>query len=144
MANVLFHKKFLKDSGIVLLCMPDEYVASDLGAYLNVLDKVCYTDCNKIDSEVQLFDVVNKALTENVILCLDHLNELTLKPFWERVAQPVKFMLELEDYHHPKCGLLPFPKIRLVIPHTDADLENDDVPENLVLFASRNALMSRL
>lgn len=144
MANVIFLKKFLTDPGIVLVCMPENYVTSDLGMCLNVLDKVYYADCDKIDSEEQLFELTEKSLSEEAILCLDHLNNLTLKPFWERVSQSVKFMLELEDYRHPKRGVQAFSNIRLVIPHTDEDMESDEVSENLVLFASRNALMSRL
>lgn len=144
MANVIFLKKFLMGPGIVLVCMPKNYETSDLGMCLNVLDKVYYADCDKIDSEEQLFELTEKKLSEEAILCLDHLNNLTLKPFWERVNQAVKFMLELEDYRHPKRGLLSFSNIRLVIPHTDSDIKSDNVPENLVLFASRNALMSRL
>ena len=144
MANVIFLKKFLTDLGIVLVCMPENYVTSDLGMCLNVLDKVYYADCDKIDSEEQLFELTEKALSEDAVLCLEHLNNLTLKPFWERVSQYVKYMLEIEDYQHPKRGLLSFSNIRLVIPHTDSDIKSDNVPENLVLFASRNALMSRL
>lgn len=144
MANVIFLKKFLMGPGIVLVCMPENYETSDLGMCLNVLDKVYYADCDKIDSEEQLFELTEKNLSEEAILCLDHLNNLTLKPFWERVNQAVKFMLELEDYRHPKRGLLSFSNIRLVIPHTDSDIESDNVSENLILFASRNALMSRL
>ena len=141
MANVIFLKKFLMGPGIVLVCMPENYVTSDLGMCLNVLDKVYYADCDKIDSEEQLFELTERSLSEEAILCLNHLNNLTLKPFWERVSQSVKFMLEIKDYQHPKRGLLSFSNIRLVIPRTDSDIKSDNVPENLVLFASRNALM---
>lgn len=123
---------------IALLSLPENYRKEDFIEYLD--ENVIYADCRQINQEDTVYMLIRKASDSQKILCLDHVNSLTQKPFWEPISQLMLFMLRLEDYHG-KEGFLRTSLMRILLSHSDTEIDDTTLDVNLLEWACRNSMM---
>ncbi len=123
---------------MVLLELPEHYQKADFAEYLE--GDVIYVDCQQVESADALYRAVRQALHHNRILCLDHLNHLVRQPFWETVSQMMLFLLRQEDYVWQKEEL-PLSQMRLLLPHSDSEINDTSLDVNLLEWSCRCAIM---
>lgn len=135
------YQLFMKNpNAIVLLCLPENYQKEDFSEYLE--GDVVYADCRTIEQADNLYDVILEASVHHKILCLDHLNSLVGKPFWESVSQMMLFMLRQEDYFCKReQRMLPLSQMRLLLPHSDSEIDDTNLEVNLLEWACRCSMM---
>lgn len=138
--NSLYKSLILNPGTIVELCMPENYRKEDLSEYLE--GDVLYTDCSQELSPDSLYALVRQALSEEKILCLDHINSLVSKNFWDSVSQLLLFMLKLEDccYRHETFQTS---RIRLLLPYSEREMEAPDLETNLLEWSCKSSIMIR-
>lgn len=135
------YKSLIQNPGtIVELSMPENYREEDLSEYLE--DDIIYTDCSRNLSPNLLYALVRQALNEEKILCLDHVNNLAFKSFWDSVSQMLLFMLKLEDYSN-KYEVFQTSRIRLLLPYSESELENHNHETNLLEWACKSSIIIR-
>lgn len=125
---------------IALLSLPENYQKEDFSEYLD--ENVIYADCRQINQADTVYDLIRKAIDSQKILCLDHVNSLTQKTFWEPISQLMLFMLRLEDYH-TRQGFLPTSQMRILLPHSDSEIDDTTLDVNLLEWACRSSMMFR-
>jgi hypothetical protein len=133
------YQLFMKSpKAIALLALPEDYQKEDFAEYLD--ENVIYADCRQIDQGNTIYALICEALDSQKILCLDHVNDLTMKPFWEQISQLMLFMLRLEDYHTQQ-GILPTSQMRILLPHSDSEIDDTTLDVNLLEWACRSSMM---
>lgn len=125
---------------IALLSLPENYQKEDFAEYLD--ENVIYADCRQINQADTIYKLIREATDSQKILCLDHVNSLTQKTFWEPISQLMLFMLRLEDYHTQQ-GVLPTSQMRILLPHSDTEIDDTTLDVNLLEWACRNSMMFR-
>lgn len=129
-------KKLLSYSGIFILSFPEEYDYKDISIYFdNKL--IVYINCNTIREPEELYQAINQALSSDITLCLDHVNQLIQKPFLEKISQLVWFMLDLEDYSHYSNGIMEFSRIKLLLACSEKEFNDSKLDTNLLQHALR-------
>lgn len=123
---------------MVLLELPEHYQKTDFAEYLE--GDVIYVDCQQVESADALYRAIRQALHHKQVLCLDHLNHLVRQPFWETVSQMMLFLLRQEDYVWQKEEL-PLSQMRLLLPHSDSEINDTSLDVNLLEWSCRCAIM---
>lgn len=123
---------------MVLLELPEHYQKADFAEYLE--DGIIYVDCQQVESADALYRAIRQALHHKQVLCLDHLNHLVRQPFWETVSQMMLFLLRQEDYVWQKEEL-PLSQMRLLLPHSDSEINDTSLDVNLLEWSCRCAIM---
>lgn len=123
---------------IALLSLPENYQKEDFAEYLE--ERVLYADCRQTNQPETLQSLIYEAMNQKKILCLDHINFLQSKPFWESISPMILCLLKQEDYHTAQ-GILPVSQMRLLLPHSESEINDTSLKINLLERACRNALM---
>lgn len=136
--NSLYKEFILNPGTIAELYMPENYQKEDLSEYLE--GDVLYADCTRDISPDTLYALIRQALSEEKILCLDHINSLVSKSFWEPVSQLLLFMLKLEDCYS-RHEMFQTSRIRLLLPYSESEMENPALETNLLEWACTSSIM---